>query len=158
MVIKQEDLKKREELMSEIDKIDANIETHITNCLHEIFNIFGGVIDTWYYPDTPEGGMGTFKICYDVINIITECKKDTFEEPLYEGGNPCCNFPEKFLFMTVSEVRDAVQADYDKTVAKEMAKKLKAKKKKDAKKKKKLNAIEAARKKLTAEEIKALNL
>ena len=164
-MITKKQWKEFEHLRSEVYELQSEIELSIFQILDVACEIHNVELDTWYYPNAPEGGMGEMLYDADTIAIVVELKKDRCIDIPYMGRyhvgcdyDLSTDFPIELLFVSLDEAKDRITKDLEQIKAKEAEKKRKAKEKRLAKEEKKNKLKELAAKKLTLQERKALGL
>lgn len=162
-MIAKEQWEKLEQLKSAANTIEDEIESHMTEVIRAYIEIYNGKLNTWYYPDAPEGGMGTMRCNFGTIDIILELKKGIDRDIKYithdgEGCDLTCDFPQEFLFMSVKDVTSLLRQEREDYILEEESLKVKRKEQREARKVKKAALKESAKKKLTPEEAKALGI
>lgn len=153
---------KIKQINSELSGISDKIAYHTNDVVELIHNLYKkGALDFWGlsycsdYDDFIERGSLYYEYGY---------KENTYSKksrPVFYKGKDLIfesEIPVDFLFMSLEEIEKAILDERKVIEEKERAKKEVAKKRREAKKAEKKTLIEAAKKKLSKEEIKALGI
>lgn len=152
-------------LNQEIGKYEGQIIDRIDYILYFMFNLFGNNLETWYFDGAGEGQMGNLSdnMNNHSINIITECDRRRYSDVIYKDiviidkDNKEWSYegdlPKRWLFEDFEAELVEGKRKYEEV---EAARKIKEKETRKAKKEKDQKLAEAAKSKLSKEELAAL--
>ena len=154
-------LKEYEEASAKSGQIESEINNRVDEIINFIVEFEGLKLNTWYYQDAPEGGMGEIQIYNeDIYGVEVHVKDSSYNHFTYiiDGGEwslDGCTIPVKWLF---EDYKREISEGREKYLQKQEKKKQKRAERKKQKELKEKKLKESIKSKLSAEELKLLKI